>query len=120
MNGVRLGTDVIRLREIYWPVLLLVLAAGIWWVGSDAAERRAVRATRQGEREATVRLLGTADLFLSSSSRWIRHPSLSEPGAAFQELPAGLDVDPAGGVIGPAPELLAGGARNRLILRQDP
>ena len=110
----------IRPREIGWALLVIVLSGGLLWVGSDAEERRAIRATRQGEREATVRLLGTADLFLSSSSRWIRHPSLSEPGAAFQELPAGLDLDPAGGVIGPAPELLAGGARNRLILRQDP
>ena len=110
----------IRPREIGWALLVIVLSGGLLWVDGDAAERRAVRATRQGEREATVRLLGTADLFLSSSSRWIRHPSLSEPGAAFQELPAGLDLDPAGGVIGPAPELLAGGARNRLILRQDP
>ena len=110
----------IRTREIGWALLVIVLSGGLLWVGSDAVERRAVRATRQGEREATVRLLGTAALFLSSSSRWIRHPSLSEPGAAFQELPAGLDVDPAGGVIGPAPELLAGGARNRLILRQEP
>ena len=109
-----------RLREVAWTVLVLVLAVGLWWVGVDAAERRVDRAARQGEREATVRLLGTADLFLSSSSRWIRHPSLSEPGAAFHELPAGLDVDPAGGVIGPAPELLAGGARNRLVLRNDP
>jgi len=112
--------EVKRLREIGWSVLVLVLAVGLWWIGVDAAERRACRAARQGEREAVVRLLGTADLFLSSSSRWIRHPSLSEPGAAFQELPAGLDVDPAGGVIGPAPELLAGGARNRLTVRQEP
>ena len=110
----------IRPREIGWALLVIVLSGGLLWVGSDAEERRTIRATRQGEREATVRLLGTADLFLSSSSRWIRHPSLSEPGAAFQERPAGLDLDPAGGVIGPAPELLAGGARNRLILRQDP
>ena len=115
-----MGDEVTRLREINWALLILVLAAGLWWVGTDAAGRRAERASRQAEREAAVRLLGTADLFLSSSSRWIRHPSLSEPGAAFQEMPAGLDVDPAGGVIGPAPELLAGGARNRLILRQDP
>ena len=76
--------------------------------------------TAVAERDAIVRILGTADLFLSSSSRWIRHPSLSEPGAAFQELPAGMDVDPAGGVIGPAPELLVGGLRNRLIVRQEP
>ena len=86
----------IRLREIGWAVVVLILVATLFWVETDASRRRIARAARQGEREASVRLLGTADLFLSSSSRWIRHPSLSEPGAAFQESPAGLDVDPAG------------------------
>ena len=99
---------------IGWGVLVVVLTVGVFWVSDDSAGRRSARAARQADREAIVRLLGTADLFLSSSSRWIRHLSLVEPGAAFQESPAGLDVDPAGGVIGPAPELLAGGARNTM------
>ena len=110
----------IRLREIGWAVVVLILVATLFWVETDASRRRIARAARQGEREASVRLLGTADLFLSSSSRWIRHPSLSEPGAAFQESPAGLDVDPAGGVIGPSAELLGAGASNRLLLEQEP
>jgi len=109
-----------RLREFCWATLVIALAAGLLWVGDDAADRRVERSVRQDEREAGVRLLGTADLFLSSSSRWIRHPSITEPGAAFQEYPAGLDVDPAGGVIGPASELLAGGATARWIRSQEP
>ena len=108
----------LRLREIGWASVVFALAASFVWVGTDAARRRDAREARQDGREAIVRLLGTADLFLSSSSRWIRHPALSEPGAAFQELPAGLDVDPAGGVIGPAPELLAAGADNRLVVER--
>jgi hypothetical protein len=117
----RAGDGMIRLREIGWAVLAVVLTTGLLWVGADAAERRAERAARQADREAVVRLLGTADLFLSLSSRWIRHLSLGEPGAAFQDLPAGLDFDPAGGVIGPAPDLWAGAARSRLkIVRRDP
>jgi hypothetical protein len=101
-------------------MLLALLVAGVWWVGADAERRREDRSARQDRREAVVRVLGTADLFLSSSSRWIRHPSLSEPGAAFQETPAGLDMDSAGGVIGPAPELMAAGNTNRLEARSEP
>jgi hypothetical protein len=100
--------------------LLVLLVAGLGWVGADAERRREDRGAEQDRREAVVRVLGTADLFLSSSSRWIRHPSLSEPGAAFQETPAGLDMDSAGGVIGPAPELLAAGNTNRLEVRPEP
>lgn len=110
----------IRVREFGWLSIVIVLSGALLWVGHDAANRRDERASRQDEREAIVRLLGTADLFLSSSSRWIRHPSLSEPGAAFQETPAGLDVDSAGGVIGPAPELLAAGNTNSMTPRQVP
>ena len=110
----------IRLREFGWLLLAIALVCAMLWEGRDSTARREARESRQDEREAIVRLLGTADLFLSSSSRWIRHPSLSEPGAAFQETPAGLDVDSAGGVIGPAPELLASGNTNRLIVGQEP
>ena len=117
MNGPD-GGVVIRPREIGWAALTLLLALGLLWVRGDAAERRAARLQHQDERDAAVRILGTADLFLSSSSRWIRHPSISEPGAAFQEMCAGLDVDPAGGLIGPAPELLAADSSNRLDLRR--
>ena len=52
-------------------------------------------------RQAAARLIGAPDLVLSSSSRWLRHPSLSEPGAPFSDAPATLDSDPAGGIIGP-------------------
>jgi hypothetical protein len=58
-----------RPGEIGWALVVIVFFGGLLWVDGDATQRRAFRATRQGEREATVRLLGTADLFLSSSSR---------------------------------------------------
>jgi hypothetical protein len=57
-------------------------------------------------RRAVTRLLGTPDLALSSSSRWLRHPSQAEPGAAFSDAPAALDPDPGGAAIGPPLELL--------------
>jgi hypothetical protein len=67
----------------------------------DAACQRSARLERHPQTQAVVRLLGMADLALSSSSRWLRHPSVSEPGAAFADGPAMLDVDPAGAAIGP-------------------
>lgn len=52
-------------------------------------------------RRAAVRSIGFADLALSSSARWLRHPSQVELAAPFQDGPASVDVDPAGSVIGP-------------------
>jgi hypothetical protein len=78
----------------------------------DAARRRSARdATREN---AIVALVGMPDLALSSSVRWLRHPSQAEPGAAFSDLPSSLDVDPAGAWIGPPRAILrVGSARGR-------
>jgi len=91
-------------------VALLVLALGTAAMLADASSRRAAQGRRAAEVEAAVRLLGTADLALSSASRWLRHPSLSEPGAAFADAPALLDADPAGALIGPPFEVSGPGA----------
>lgn len=77
----------------------LALALGLAAVLADAGRRRAARDARR--HAAIVALVGTSDLALSSSARWLRHPSLAEPGAAFSDLPSSLDVDPAGAWIGP-------------------
>lgn len=74
----------------------------------DAVRRRDAR---DGARhEAVVALVGMSDLALSSSVRWLRHPSQTEPGAPFSDVPAGLDVDPAGAWIGPPRAILEQGA----------
>lgn len=86
--------------------LAVVLAAA--GVVVDAGRRRAARDPEKPAVEAVVRLLGTADMALSSASRWLRHPSLSEPGAAFADGPAVLDADPAGALIAPPLPVLAG------------
>ena len=67
---------------------------------------READARRRALREATTRVVGTADLALSSSSRWLRHPSQAEPGAAFADAPASFDPDPAGAAIGPPRQVL--------------
>jgi hypothetical protein len=80
-----------------------VLAAALGAVLVDAAARRERLHGPQAARAraAAVRLAGVADLALSSSSRWLRHPSQVELAAAVQDGPASLDVDPAGLVLGP-------------------
>jgi hypothetical protein len=90
---------------------LLVLVGGIVLASiSRRGLTGRAEAHRREVREATTRLLGTADLALSSSSRWLRHPSQAEPGAAFADAPASLDPDPGGAAIGPPlPILRAGG-----------
>lgn len=74
----------------------------------DAATRRAGQAARAPQVRAVVRLVGAADLALSNTSRWLRHPSLTEPGAPFADGPAILDNDPAGAVLAPPRAVLAG------------
>lgn len=77
------------------------LVTAVAWMLVDAAHLRTTSLERTEQSRVMVRLLGTADMALSSSSRWLRHPSLSEPGAPFADAPAILDVDPAGAMIGP-------------------
>ena len=55
---------------------------------------------------AFVQRTGSADLALSSTSRWLRHPSLAEPGAACQDGPPCIDTEPAGMALDEARELL--------------
>ncbi len=46
-------------------------------------------------RSQTGRLLGSGIAF-HAGSRWLRHPELSEPWAAYQDGPSMMDTDPAG------------------------
>ncbi len=84
----------------------LAAAVALSAVVLDAARLRAARAADARRHEAVVALVGTSDLALSSSARWLRHPSQAEPGAAFSDAPSSLDVDPAGAWIGPPRRLL--------------
>ncbi|MEM6960745.1 MAG: hypothetical protein AAF550_03250 [Myxococcota bacterium] len=75
----------------------LLQCSALCATGLHAGHRRSL--PRRQAATSTVRLLGLPDLALSSTSRWLRHPSLSEPSAPFSDGPATLDQDPAGGVI---------------------
>ena len=96
-----------RLRGCLGTGAVLVAAAALML--GHAARLRA-DPDHAAARRALVETLGTADLALSSSSRWLRHPSLAEPGAPFADGPATLDTDPAGGLIGPPRAILMQGA----------
>ena len=89
---------------------LLVSLAVLVGLLADARARRARARPVARVREAAARVLGMPDLVLSSSSRWLRHPTQTEPGAPFADAPASLDVDPGGAVVGP-PRALYGKVR---------
>lgn len=93
-----------------WRALirLTVLAVATVGVVLDAAHEQVRRREARPQVLALVQVLGTADLALSSASRWLRHPTVTEPGAAFADGPAMLDADPAGALIAP-PTLVLGG-----------
>jgi len=85
-------------------IVLLVLPASMLGIAVDAAARRQMRRADQAAIEAVGRRLPSNDLALSGGARWLRFPSLEEPGAAFQDGPALPDPDPAGGVMAPPRE----------------
>lgn len=83
----------------------LLVALGSLVVASIAVLLHArLRVVDLEARRAAVRAVGFADLALSSSARWIRHPSQVELAAPFQDGPASLDTDPAGAIVGPPVE----------------
>ncbi len=81
--------------------LLLALPASIGVIAADASLRRAARGRQQPAIDAVARILPSNDLALSGGARWLRFPSMEEPGAAFQDGPALPDPDPAGGAMAP-------------------
>lgn len=88
-------TKPIALSLLVSPVLVIGLLA------IDARTRRSDREANQPAIAAVARRLPTSDLALSGGARWLRSPSLEEPGAAFADGPASPDPDPAGGAMAP-------------------
>lgn len=86
------------------PIAVLMLASPVLviaLIGIDARMRRAERAADLPAVSAVARRLPAGDLALSGGARWLRSPSLEEPGAAFADGPASPDPDPAGGAMAP-------------------
>lgn len=81
--------------------VLAAAALSMAIVAVDARGRRAARASASGAVDAAVRALPAPDFALSGGARWLRTPSLEEPGAAFADGPAFPDPDPAGGAMAP-------------------
>jgi hypothetical protein len=92
--------------------LALAVSPGlaIGTIALDARARRAAAARQDPAVDALARRLPTSDLALSGGARWLRAPSLEEPGAAFADGPALPDPDPAGGVMAPPIEEWEGAA----------
>jgi|GEM_PF-3103913 len=84
-----------RPQTTWAAAVLVVVMLGAMIV--DAERRRS--STDLSEARSLIHATGQADLFLSSGSRWLRHPHTTEPSAASADAPDGLDVDPAGMII---------------------
>ena len=82
-------------------LLLLVLPAVIVVIGVDAHVRRARREHDRAAIRVVCKRLPSGDLALSGGARWLRSPSMEEPGAAFEDGIAVPDPDPAGGAMAP-------------------
>ena len=81
------------------PVLVIAV------LSIDARARREARRAEEPALAAVAVRLPTSDLALSGGARWLRAPSLEEPGAAFADGPALPDPDPAGGAMAPPIEV---------------
>jgi len=87
--------------RIMLGALVLALPAAVSAIALHARAQRAKRDEAQPAIAAVARRLPSSDLALSGGARWLRMPSLEEPGAAFADGPALPDPDPAGGVMSP-------------------
>lgn len=77
------------------PVIVIVA------LSFDARVRRASACTTEAALDVVAPRLPSSDLALSGGARWLRAPSLEEPGAAFADGPGLPDPDPAGGAMAP-------------------
>lgn len=88
-------------RGIAVHVVALVLLAGLAGLPVMSARARVGRQAHAAAVNATVARLPSGDFSLAGSGRHLRHVSLTEPGAAFADVTAGPDGDPAGGALAP-------------------
>lgn len=86
-----------RLRR--FALAALALFAAVFGAVAHAIAKR--HAWNEGPVRAFTTRTGATDLALSTSSRWLRHPSVAEPAAACQDQPPCFDTDPAGLAIAP-------------------
>jgi hypothetical protein len=90
------------MRHALAPLVALGVAfSAVLWAGLDARTRRTARAGEEHVVRETMRVLPGPDLALAGGARHLRFLSLEEPSAAFADLPASLDSDPAGGAVAP-------------------
>lgn len=88
-------------RAIFGAAALALLPASLALLIVDARARRDEKQKEIPALIAVARRLPSCDLALSGGARWLRTPSLEEPGAAFSDGPALPDPDPAGGAVSP-------------------
>ncbi len=95
-------TSVLRVRTVVFGALaVLALPLVLVVLGVDSRLRERARAHDVAAVDAVVARLPSGDLALSGGARWLRFPSLEEPGAAFADGIAVPDPDPAGGAMAP-------------------
>jgi hypothetical protein len=89
-----------RRAPLAWAAVL-ALPVVIGAIALDARATRRAHAADDAAIAAVAARLPSSDLALSGGARWLRNPSLVEPGAAFADGPGLPDPDPAGGAMSP-------------------
>ncbi len=95
-------------RLVPLAIALTLAAACTLLAARDAVSRREVRERGRAVR-TTAAVLAGPEIALHSASRWLRHPTRSEPWSASADGPALLDLDPAGALAPPPAEVLRAG-----------
>ncbi len=88
-------------RPVTVALSVLALPLVIVAISADAHFRRARAARGQAVTDAVAARLPSPDMALFGGARWLRAPTLEEPGAAFADGPGAVDPDPAGGLVAP-------------------
>lgn len=86
---------------IYLCLALLMLAMSGAVLTFDLIEKRRAYVSTWPETRKVVRVLGLADLAVSTEARYTRHPSLSDPLVPFMDHPGGLEHFPSGSFLAP-------------------
>lgn len=88
-------------RPVTIALVVLALPLVVTGLSVDAHLRRARAERGQPVTDAVAVRLPSPDMALFGGARWLRAPTLEEPGAAFADGPGAVDPDPAGGLVAP-------------------
>lgn len=86
---------------LYLCLALLMLGTFGAVLTHSLIDKRRLYVSTWPQTRKVVRVLGLADLAVSTEARYTRHPAISDPLAPFMDHPGGLEHFPSGSFLAP-------------------